>query len=256
MKHINKITNEAAGKLIVNELLSDSWDLNTYYGADYEGLKKPKYKSRFTGLLLTEQSNLCCYCMKEIELQKTTMEHIIPQDVSEDRFNDYLVVDELTDNVIFKGNFDKSSRIIPPPKYPHDIAYHNLVASCDSNAHCNHFRKNKTIRPFIYDSQVENKVKYNDNGIAHSDDYFNELAVTGISTSPLLIVYRKIWKILSTQIGNPNDVTTDDIEMIILTMEGGSNFTQLLSNFYGNPSKKEDLLKYKWFFDYYKRNNN
>ena len=52
MKYIDKSTNQITGMAIVNELLADSWDGSIYYGGDYDGLKKSKYKNRFTYLLL------------------------------------------------------------------------------------------------------------------------------------------------------------------------------------------------------------
>lgn len=258
MKYIDKKVNSAAANAIVNNLLENSWnhDETCYHGADYEGLCQSQYRDPILDLMLNEQTNICCYCLKEINNVDTTIEHIIPHKVKEDKFKDYLLVDELKDHVVFKGDFNKNINIIPPLKYPHDIAYHNLIASCDSNANCNNFRKDKPIYPFIYDPNVAMKVQYDSAGIAYSVDYFEDLEATGISTSPLLKVYRKIWQLLSTEINNPNEVTHDDIEMTILTMEGDGTFTQILSNFYGNPSKKEELLKYKWFFNYYTQNNN
>ncbi len=256
MKYIEKTINRNTANTIVDALLINSWndEETRYHGADYEGLSQTQYREPLVELMLNEQSNICCYCLKEICKEDTTLEHIIPHSVKINDFPKYLVVDELTNNVVYKTDFHRNVKLIPPAKYPHDIAYHNLIASCNSNSNCNHFRLSKHIYPFIYDPNIENKVEYDNEGIAYSFDYLADLAATGISTSPLLIVYRKLWKILSVEKNSPNEVTTDDIEMIILTLEGDTKFTQLLSNFYGNPSKKEELLKYKWFFHYYKNN--
>lgn len=256
MKYIDKTTNSAAANQIVDSLLTNCWneEETCYLGADYEGLSQTQYRDPIVASMLKEQSNLCCYCLKEIHNGDTTLEHIIPHNVKEADFQNYLLVDELTNNVIYKNGFNLNVKHIPPAKYPHDIAYHNLIASCNNNSNCNHYRKSKFIYPFIYDPNIESKVEYDSEGIAFSAEYLDALAATGISTNPLLKIYRKIWKILSAEKNESNEVTNDDIELTILTLEGDTKFTQLLSNFYDNPSKKDDLLKYKWFFDYYKNN--
>ncbi len=252
MKYIDKSINQTAANAIVDELLDDSWDGTIYIGANYDGLKKPIYKERFTNLLLDEQHNLCCYCMQEIEPAVTTLEHIIPQEVKKADFARYLVVAELKNYVNHKADFNTSVRVIPPIKYPHDIAYFNLIASCNRNHTCNHFRGNKFIFPLFYDKNIQDEVEYDEDGIAYSGKYFDELDKIGISTSDELKMYRKIWKELSLQFDSAEKITNEDIEMIILTLVGNNKYQTLLNNFYGNPSKKDDLMKYRWFFDYYK----
>lgn len=261
MKYIDKSINPNEGTTIVNQLLADSWngETNRYDGADYDGLKKPKYKNQFTQILLNEQNNLCCYCMKALEFAKTTLEHIIPQEVSVTNFSKYvvvdgLVIDEFINHVIHKDVFDRNTCTIPPVLYPHDIAYHNLVASCNSNKSCNHYRSDKFIKPLMYDADIENKVEYDKEGIAFSaeHDYGEELAAIGISTNHELKMYRKIWKELATEKESPDEVTDEDIELVVLTLENDEKHPNMLNNFYGKPSKKEDLKKFKWFFDYYK----
>ena len=163
MKYINKIPNEVLGKQIVDELLFDCWDnvYNIYKNADYLDLSRPHYKSRLQDLLLQEQSNLCCYCMKElVNYHTTTLEHIIPHKSKVGIFSSYLTRDELTNNVIHRDNFDRYTKVIPLVKYPHDIAYHNLIASCNSNIHCNNYRSDKKIEPLIFDANIETLVEY------------------------------------------------------------------------------------------------
>ncbi len=254
MEYIDKATNEVVGKLIVEELLADSWNDNEYIGADYDGLKKTKYKNRFTNLLLHEQNNLCCYCLKQIDLSKTTLEHLIPQEVSIPDFQSYLVVDELTNNVIHKTTFDKNIYSIPPQKYPHDIAYHNLLASCDSNLHCNNYRGNKTIAPFMFNNDISSLVKYDRAGNVDCEQYEDDFSKLGLSnaSSPLKLI-RLIWCKLSQGFNEINQITEEIIDDIIFELILLFDDSRIVDNFTRKPSYKEEVLKYQWFFNYYKR---
>lgn len=252
MKYIDKSKNEDAAKRVLDELLSDNWIDDKFTNVDYDELKKNKYKNRFISLLIDEQQNLCCYCMKQLDLIATTLEHIIPHNINHQEFAKYLTNIILARNVIHKDSFVRTTKQIPPEFYPHDISYHNLIASCDSNANCNHYRKNKFISCFFYDTDIQTKVEYDDEGIAYSEEYYDDLATTGISTSNELKMYRKIWKAISMEKEDINDLSNDDIEMVVLKLHGDAKFLKILNNFYGSPSKKDELMKFKWFFYYYK----
>lgn len=256
MKYINKIPNEVAGKQIVNELLSDCWndEESTYKNADYLDLCKTQYKNRFQGLLLQEQSNLCCYCMKElINNYTTTLEHIVPHKSGVESFVSYLVTPELTNNVIHRDNFDKNIRILPPVLYPHDIAYHNLIASCDSNMHCNNYRSDKKIEPFIFDANIETLVEYDKAGNASCVQYEDDLQKLGLlnSNSPLKLI-RMIWYKLANTFTHINEITLDIIDDIIDELILLFDGAKIIENFKQVPSYRDDVLKYKWFFNYYK----
>jgi hypothetical protein len=110
MQFINKTTNETNGRLIIDDLLNDSWIAIKYINLNYAELRKLKYITPITALLLDEQQNLCCYCMKEITTS-TTIEHIIPQEISLAKFHSYLTVDFLLNNVIHKDNFDRDTNL-------------------------------------------------------------------------------------------------------------------------------------------------
>lgn len=256
MQYIGKSINSNNGTQIIDDLLRQCWISSEYKDANYDTLSKPNFRLPFVDELLQEQNSYCCYCMKLLENNhKTTLEHIIPQkaDIVEfSKYNDPI----LTINVIHKESFDKNSNIIPPVRYPHDIAYHNLVASCDSKSNCNNFRKNSLIVPFFYDINIENKIEYDSEGNAFSLDYIDYFALTGISTSAELIIFRKIWYELSKLRNTTDDVTDDDILVVVASMVLEKKFERKLNDFWGNPSKRPELLKYKWFFHYYKQRNN
>lgn len=258
MQYINKFTNENEGKAIIDDLLNECWDGNKYLDANFETLKQQKFKMPFIELLLKEQNFYCCYCMKEIKNDfRTTLEHIIPNNNKNlDQFQAYLETEELGQNVIDKKEFSRKTKIISPEKYPHDIAYHNLIASCDSNTHCNHFREDKYITAFFFDPLIQSKVMYDYLGIAYSEEYNEDLSTVGITTNEDLRIYRVLWKELSEEFENPNDINEEELEMKIylysLNDHLDSKSNKIISNLFGNPSKKEELMKYKRFFYYYK----
>lgn len=254
MKYIDKSINKVSGTAIVNELLNDSWDENVYYGANYDGLKKPKYKQRFSELLLNEQENYCCYCMKQITDHSITLEHIIPQASSEDDFNKYMVVSELIDNVIYRSHFDWSKKHNPNDKHPHDIAYHNIIAACSS---CNNNRGDNPIFPLIYDRDIANKIFYDRGGNISCTSYENDLVNIGflLSKSPLNLI-RLIWYKLSQAFECVEQIKAEAIDDIINDLIISYDDISIVDNFLGEPSYNSEVIKYHWFFMYYKNNNN
>ncbi len=262
MQYIDKSIRQQEGNQIIDELLEECWndDDNRYLDADYSTLSKDPFRTNFKRVLLEEQQEVCCYCMKQLHNNpSTTLEHIIPHHASQEGFNTY-IHPNFQNNVIHLSNFDRGLKDIPPYKYPHDIAYYNLIASCDSNTHCNHKRGNESINPLIYDSTISTKIEYDHQGRAHSDkdEYLDDLATLGISVDTNLIMYRWIWAKLSQQAIAPEQLTDDTIQDVILNMDYPKNFSTVMENFFDSPSKKPELLKYSWFYDYYreKRENN
>ena len=258
MKYIDKTGAQQEGKGIVDTLLDDAWNIEEerFRGANYEGLSHPKYKPALLNLILNEQDHLCCYCLKLVQGQHndTNLEHVIPQQTPEAIFRAYLIVNTLSENVIHKDTFNRSTRQIPPEKYPHDIAFHNLVASCNSAKHCNNFRGNDFVSPFIFDNDIHNKVVYDASGRIDCDEYNMDFDVIGITINEKLQQIRRIWKLLSTKIENVENITLDLIEIEILSLIDEPNYEKLITDFTGYPSYKEELIKYKWFYSYYKKN--
>lgn len=259
MKYIDKATHQLQGNQIVDNVLEISWvdDQNQYINANYDdGLcnNQEMFYQNLTIVLLENQESYCCYCMKQLDSTgNTTLEHIIPHKVkTQEEFDNYIICDELNNNVIYSRNFDRNTKVIPPEKYPHDIAYYNLLASCDSNAHCNHYRSNKPVYPLFYDSFISDKVDYNSEGIAYCEEYQKELIATGISTNADLKGFRKVWKILAERYSTIDEITNDEIDTIILELVDHAYFEKLLNNLTGENNNKELFKKYTWFFYYYK----
>lgn len=258
MRYIDKslppYCEDAAG--IIDQLLEDCWNEadGHYKEAFYGTLKSLPYRDPFKALLLKVQCYRCAYCMKDLYPDHTTtMEHIIPESADMDTFRAY---DHpfFTDHIVFKGVFNRHKHIIPPVRYPHDIAYHNLIASCNSNAHCNHKRGNTYLQPLVYDEHIADKVEYDKSGHAYSEVYLDELDTLGISTNADLILYRRMWARIAQQGIALNDIIDQTILEILLDLledEYDPGQIRIIDNFFGNPSKEQDFLRYCWFHDYY-----
>lgn len=260
MKYIDKSVHLSQGQQIVDQLLLDAWsdDDHLYHRADYDGLSQTKYKSTLLSNLLQEQQNSCCYCLKEISEGETTIEHLIPQNETQTMFSRYLTVPELENNVLHLQSFDRRIKIIPPDKYPHDIAYHNLLASCNSKSHCNNYRKSKFIQPLVYDEDIMDQIIYDENGRAGSEKYGDEIDHVGISTDRNLIFIRKVWRELATRCTYYDLIDAETIDGVILDLIADSqeDSVALIDNFTGEPSYKNEILRYKWFYNYYTLNHN
>ncbi len=260
MRYINKATHQFQGNQIIDRVLDTAWveDQNQFVNANYDdGLcnNQQLFYREFTAVLLGNQQHYCCYCMKYIDFDDTTLEHIIPHKTkTQDIFDSYLICAELNDHVMFSKYFDRTRKLIPPAKYPHDIAYFNLVASCDSNVHCNHYRSSKFIRPLFYDNGIANKVQYNFEGIAYCTEYDEELRSVGVSTNADLRAYRKAWKILAETKDSLDEINDDDIDNVVFELIDHPYYERLLNNLTGENNKKELFKRYHWFFQYYKHN--
>ena len=251
MEYIDKGTHHEQGNQFIDDLLEEKWidDQSQYVDANYAGLRGSQFYSDLSLVLLSNQNKYCCYCMQKIDTVDTSLEHIIPQKTeSQEDFDAYLCCEELRSNVIFSKCFDRRTKLIPPGKYPHDIAYYNIVASCKSNAHCNHKRGNKRIKPLMYDFNLCNEISYDGTGLAHSEKYNNELSILGISTDKDLIGFRRVWKILADTVDVVQSVTDDEIDKVVYSLSD----VRLLNNLTGENNKKRLFRRYSWFFDYYK----
>lgn len=177
MQYIDKSTRRAAGNQITEEYLErvckteDPLDGRVrYQNIDYQGSFKP-YRQRMARELLATQNGLCCYCMRKLtDGQKVTLEHIIPQSASSKAY--YQGIGELADNeIILTKQFTAAHKQSFPP-YPHTVAYHNLVASCDgtfpdkgmSSQCCNNKRSNADAYPVFYLPDAATRLVYLVNG--------------------------------------------------------------------------------------------
>lgn len=227
---------------------------NTAWNVDegqYHGYIYSKLPTDVKTNLITEQNGICCYCMIQLENDRTTtLEHIFPQKpIDGDLLTNYNVL------CIDNRKFVYSSRNIPIGNLinlPHDISYYNLIASCNSTSSCNNSRGNTIISPFFFDPNVRNEFRYDENGEIFSDRYFYEIGVLGLSDSNL-VKYRKFWRHLRSKnialsFHNLEELKTQiKIEALELGAIEDDLFFQLFIE--DNEMKVIKAIKYKYFFD-------
>lgn len=140
--------------------------------------RESTYKRLLTGIL--DESNggagigHCCYCMRTISASGThsTLEHVIPNKTPDQKeYNRYYSVPSNLEKdehvMVFKEVFLSRHKASAPP-FPHNVAYENLVASCDgclpkgSLQHicCNNPRGDHYIPPFMFMSNIHDEFVY------------------------------------------------------------------------------------------------
>ena len=253
MQRINK--NTLAGNLVIDGVLNTAWSIEEgrYEGNIYYGLLNEESKGNLRTLFLKEQGNKCCYCLKEITQEEITIEHIIPQKVSEEEFNSYLTVPELSTQVIHKNAFDRSTLNIPPERYPHDLGYNNLIASCDSSTHCNNKRGNAFISPFMYDDTLLQDISYEPFGSVFTTT--TEIDALKLNNDFLKMV-RRLWHLIAKKIDTLDEILNQNTLQNILDELIINEGEKYIETFTGETSKVSEVYRYKWFFNYYKLNNN
>lgn len=151
-------------------------------------------------LLLSEQNHFCCYCMKHILDNETTLEHIIPNKskVLND-FEEYKIYGNISANVFFWERSMRTNRITPPP-FPHILAYENLVASCNGfipkdglSKCCNNIRGSKRIIPFFYLVNAKDEFEYDINGMIICDIKYNDSIRFLALEHTTLQLFRRLW---------------------------------------------------------------
>ena len=112
-------------------------------------------------VLLPEQSNRCCYCMRRIvdHNDDATIEHIVPQSTTtSEGMNFFFSVRSgglNATNVCLSQDFINNGST--PPPYPHHVAYHNFVVACEK---CNSGRSNHKISPLFLFDGIQREVIY------------------------------------------------------------------------------------------------
>jgi len=216
---------------------------SSYQKYDYKNFSP--IKSNIRDLLIDEQQDKCCYCLKALaKNSSTTLEHLYPRNpISGTIFNTYVIT------CIDSRTFDYSIQNIPNAQLdnlPHDISYYNLLACCEK---CNKERGNKNILPFIFDSAIKTKFLYNDQGNIFSQQYFSEIVSIGLADD-YYKRNRKIWRIIKNNFSHNNfpvDLKTE-IRTIASALYLAENDPYYLS-IVNNDDIVNDTIKYKYFFD-------
>jgi hypothetical protein len=267
MKFIDKTILATEAEAIVSAFLKELKVEGAEYPKDlYSAFKSAKNEENIllqnllTNLLLKEQHNRCCYCMRKLdsEDEEKTIEHLIPNKTkSKAIFDTYLnpktVLND--ENVCFAEDFINKQETKFPP-YPHTIAYHNLSVSCNgkisrsgSAIHCNLKRGDEYMEPFILYSKISEEFKYTTNGFVLWKDKKNILDQLGLNTTRLRMI-RCIW-FHATQ-NNFNLLECNDTQrrifLIKLEKEVPNDEWDMLNNFKTNNQYWKLLKKYDYFY--------
>lgn len=254
MQRIQKDT--LKGNSVIDEILETAWNKeeSRFLGDLYYGLLTAKNKENLKSRFLEEQNHKCCYCMREVSEHDTTIEHIIPQNVEVNEMKNYQIVPELTLGIVHKDTFNKYFHQVPPDNYPHDLAYNNLVASCDCKNHCNGGRGNKFISPIMYNQDWINSISYEPTGSVIVWDENISIEALNLDNH-LLTMIRKTWKGIAKKIDSLEQISDEnELQNIIniIFSDIDEYEEKYIETFKKIPKNIKVLYKYKWFFDYYK----
>lgn len=115
--------------------------------ADYDNMPT-EVKDAVRDSLMEEQGNICAYCMRRLEKDKTTIEHIIPRNPKEQVKDTKLSLD-----------------------------YKNMLAVCDGNkgapfsqTTCDKHKGNKSLTITPLDPRMISQIEYKQNGVIYSND--------------------------------------------------------------------------------------
>lgn len=224
MKYINKKPELTKGHKITDDYLNRFCLVNDgngnyhYQNIDYDGsFSSSGAKKAMMKLVLTNQDNLCCYCMRDLNEQNlhVTLEHIIPQSISSTGFNNYmnLRVPPLTSkNIIHTDNFT-GVKNIKVNKRPHTVTCENIVASCDgtfpdkdgSSQCCNNRRGNSDVYPMFYITNIRNEIDFTEDGTiqpnnkcTHLNEYRYTIDNTKLNCQNLKDI-RRLWHLFKNE---------------------------------------------------------
>lgn len=243
---------------IIQTFIDGQWqeDANQYVNLTYESFNTNELKN----LLLEEQGQYCCYCMKLISDRETTLEHIIPNNAPDPAtYTDYVQYGEIETSVFFWCDNMRFTKINTPP-FPHIIAYENLVASCNGyipsegkSRCCNNMRGSERIIPLFYLPNVTDEIKYDDSGMILCETKYNEtIRILGLENHTLQL-FRRCWLNLPAQydVEDINEASDDENlrtqivdDMDPLKIHISDRSTLL------NPTYWDSFKSYCWFYRY------
>lgn len=204
MIYIDKSRNRADGEQVTRDYLQNHcldaatgkyanilYDKRDGHGDHFTTVDAAQYCLRMKRVLHSNQSGLCCYCLRRLDvdatpesLERISIEHIIPRSYDSANCPDlptYREAPGLSDKEIeLRKDFENKLWTPQPiPPYPHNIAYGNFVASCkgkfpdENNGNtpvcCNLARGDKQAYPAYFHSDIQNFVHYEADGSIIAD---------------------------------------------------------------------------------------
>lgn len=258
----------------VSEFIDGQWqtDSNRYIGIGYDD--GAFNKATLKDYCLAEQEYVCCYCSREIDNSRNTeLEHIIPRSVStSEALQPYLDFSPiLASNVVLHQGFRLSTERQTTPPFPHHIAYHNIVASCngktidtsEDTTCCNRNRGNEFIPPF---NLMANSIFYlNDGTIYYINDEIDNRNINPLNLNKdLLRNIRRMWFLFATSEATEDELINANneegiLEVITLHLEVSSfksTSDRNIIDSFKTLSNFGTLMKYRYFLNYFRTNNN
>ncbi len=119
MQFIDKTINQANAHNLLTQFLSSRWSAvnNHYSNIGYNDSEFQPTKQNLKSILINEQNQLCCYCMRKLAKDSTTtLEHIIPRATTTlVDFNNYTHISILHQNVVLQSVFETAT--MPQPHH-------------------------------------------------------------------------------------------------------------------------------------------
>lgn len=195
MEYIDK-ANEVAANVIVDDYLQWAQSRGKTVVNLYADMGRHKYNGvnckhqLIDTVLLPEQSNRCCYCMRHLQdHSQVTIEHVIPQSVTDvadmqpyyDGRAPYMTSANICETSAYIANGYNGGTA-----YPHKVAYHNFAAAC---AECNNARGNEQIEPLFFFEGIDGEVEYDE--VTGQMDWVND----PVNANPLALELPTIEKV-------------------------------------------------------------
>ena len=288
MQYINKSLNHKEGTHVTEVYLNEECRVTdpltqdvSYCNVDYSGSFSSKptdgisYKRQMIDVLLRNQSNYCCYCMRKINsADEVDVEHIIPQSTRNIDVDYYRTAPGMDkDNIILTSEYVHADNQVCPP-YPHSVSYNNLVASCygtfpklknnevmksDSGCCCNNVRGNSKAYPIYFLPNVSELVVYHKHGrifAKPNTDYTDKVGDVIINAKlggDSLTSIRRLWYLLKdypkVEIFNcANDVKARKNLLLEVLKNLPSHIAKKIFNQFEKDEYWNTFLLYDWFY--------
>ena len=243
MKYIDKSLHKQKGEQIVTEFLDCFYKrkgvypfMDKMYKAFSDEIDDThghiRYRQRLIDEVLNpEQDGLCCYCMRRLTADTTTVEHIMLNHAKDkNELDEYRTKPTALDGIPHTSDFLSMSPIEYPP-HPHSIAYQNLVLSCNGDLFnekgkpvcCNLKREHTFLPPLVLYWNITQTFKYMVDGTAEwtedpqpPESKKNVVKILGLNRSVLKMV-RRIWFFCND---NEIDPYNTSKEIVVNTMMG------------------------------------
>ena len=273
------------------EFLKDCYneDTQSFYPSvnsdqSYSNFSSKKYRKGFAGwenLLLQEQHDRCCYCMRRLKSSALNIEHVIPRNLkANDTHNEFAKYTEnskwLADNVeldsdFAKRNFKSVQDIERVKIFPHRIALANLLASCNgkfeevsSGCCCNNARSNDYLLPLMLMPEVKERIVYD--GISGAvaiypkdESWVKMLQTLNDDTyKEIRILWHKIWEFnQELDIETVRGYLLKDRIIFFKKIFNLNNFENIPNEYHkytglpdGDSTYWNLLMDFDWFFTY------